>query len=116
MLLGDVRPEAPLAAPFLAAAEQGHGRVVGPQHGRLQQQLFLPLIERPQQFGGRLHPIALRAAGDVQAVPREEVFLAVQRQVVAELGDDDLSDQSRSGDAAGNRSLGGGGLATPSLQ
>ena len=34
---------------------------------------------------------------------REEVFLPVQRQVVAELGDDNLSDQPRSGDAASNR-------------
>ena len=34
---------------------------------------------------------------------REEVFLPVQRQVVAELTDDDLSDQPWSGDAASNR-------------
>ena len=41
LLLG--RPQVGTAS-FLAAAEQGHGRVVGPQHGGLQQQLFLPLI------------------------------------------------------------------------
>ena len=40
---------------------------------------------------------------NVQAVTREEVFLTVQRQVVAELGDDDLSDEPWSGDAASNR-------------
>ena len=34
---------------------------------------------------------------------REEVFLTVERQVVAELGDDDLRDQPWSGDAASNR-------------
>ena len=34
---------------------------------------------------------------------REEVFLSIERQVVAELGDDNLSDQPRSGDAASNR-------------
>ena len=104
MLVGDVGPEAALAAALLAAAEHRHGRVVGPQHGRLQQQFFLPLVERPQQLSGRLYPIALGAASNVQAVTREEVFLTVERQVVAELGDDDLSDQSRSGDAAGDRS------------
>ena len=103
MLLADVRPEASLATAFLAAGEHGHGRVVGPQHGRLKHQLFLSLVERPQQFGRRLNPIAQRTAGNVQAVTREEVFLTVQRQVVAELGDDDLSDQPRSGDAASNR-------------
>ena len=103
MLVGDVGPEAALATSFLAAAKQRHGCVVGPQHGRLQHQLLLPLVERPQQLRGRLHPIALSAARNVQAVAREEVFLTVQRQVVAELGDDDLSDQPWSGDAASNR-------------
>ena len=103
MFLGDVRPEAPLATAFFAARQHGHGRIVGPQHGRLKHQLFLSLVERPQQFGRRLDPIALRAAGNVQAVAREEVFLPVERQVVAELADDDLSDQPRSGDAASNR-------------
>jgi hypothetical protein len=39
----------------------------------------------------------------VQAVTREEVFLPVQRQVIAELSDDDLSNQPWSGDAASNR-------------
>ena len=93
----------PWRLPSGPADEHGHGRIVGPQHGRLKHQLFLPLVERPQQFGRRLHPIAQRAARDVQAVTREEVFLTIERQVVAELGDDDLSDQPRSGDAASNR-------------
>jgi hypothetical protein len=38
----------------------------------------------------------------VQAVAREEVFLPVQRQVIAELSDDDLSHEPWSGDAASN--------------
>ena len=103
MLLADVGPEASLATAFFAARQHGHGRIVGPQHGRLQHQLFLSLVERPQQFGRRLDPIAQRTAGNVQAVAREEVFLPVQRQVIAELSDDDLSDQPWSGDAASNR-------------
>ena len=106
MLVGDVRPEAARAAPFWSGREHRHGRIVRPQHGRLERQLFLPLVERPQQFGRRLDPVAQRAARDVQTVTREEVFLTVKRQMVAELGDDDLSDQPRSGDAASNRSLG----------
>ena len=106
MFLADVGPEASLATAFFAARQHGHGRIVGPQHGRLKHQLFLPLVERPQQFGRRLDPIAQRAAGNVQAVTREEVFLSVQRQVVAELADDDLSDEPWSGDAASNRPLG----------
>jgi hypothetical protein len=102
MLVGDVGPEASLATAFFAARQHGHGRVVGPQHGRLQHQLFLSLVERLEQFGRRLDPVAQRTAGNVQAVAREEVFLPVQRQVIAELSDDDLSDQSWSGDAASN--------------
>src|SRR5882757_5723863 len=98
MLVGKVGPEAARAAPFWSAGEH--------QHGRLERQLFLPLVEWPQQFGRRLHPVAQRTARDVQAVAREEVFLTVKRQMVAELGDDDLSDQPRSGDAASYRSLG----------
>ena len=103
IFVGDVGPEAAGAAAVLSRRKHCHGRVVGPQHGRLQQQLFLPLVERPQQFRGRLHPIALGAARDVQTVSHEEVFLTVERQVVAELGDDDLRDQAWSGDATSNR-------------
>jgi hypothetical protein len=42
----------------------------------LEHQLLLPLVERSQQFSGRLDPIALGAAGDVQAVTDEKVFLS----------------------------------------
>ncbi len=66
MLLADVGPEASLATAFFAARQHGHGRVVGPQHGRLKHQLFLSLVERPQQFGRRLNPVAQRTAGNVQ--------------------------------------------------
>lgn len=37
---------------------------------------------------------------------REKVFLSIERQMVAELGDDDLSHQSWSGDTAVNRPRG----------
>ena len=63
----------------------------------------MSFVERPQEFSRRLDPVALRAAGNVQAVARKEVFLPVQRQVVTEFGDDDLSDQSRPSDAAVDR-------------
>ena len=103
ILVGDVGPEAARAPPFWSSREHGHGSVVGPQHGRLKQQFFLPLVERPQQLSGRLHPIAQSTARDVQTVAREEVFLAVKRQVVAEFGDDNLRDQPWPGDAASDR-------------
>ena len=48
MLLANVGPEASLATSFFAARQYGHGRIVGPQHGRLKHQLFLSLVERPQ--------------------------------------------------------------------
>ena len=63
-------------------------------------------MERPQQLRGRLDPIALRAAGNVQAVTGEEVFLSVKRHMVAELADDDLSDEPWTGDATNDRPLG----------
>ncbi len=52
----------PVAAPFLPGRKQGHGRVVGPEHRRLKDQLFLSLVERLQQFSRRLNPIAQRTA------------------------------------------------------
>ena len=47
-------------------------------------------------------------------MPREEVFLPVQRQVIAELGDDDLSDQPGPAMPRAIGRTGGGGLITPS--
>ena len=102
ILLADVGPESSLATSFFATGQHGHGRVVRPQHGRLQYQLLLSLVERREQFGRRLDPVAERAARNVQAVTREEVFLPIERQVVAEFSDEDLSDQPWPGDAASN--------------
>src|SRR5882757_2907049 len=98
MLFANVGPEASLATSFFAARQHGHGRVVSPEHGGLEYQLLLLLIKRPQQFGRCLDPVAQRTAGNVQTVTREEVFLPVQWQVIAEFTDDDLGDQSWSGD------------------
>src|SRR3954469_19239233 len=102
MLFANVGPEASLATSFFAARQHGHGRVVSPEYRRLKHQLLLSLIERPQQFGRRLNPVAQRTPGNVQTVTREEVFLPVQWQVIAEFTDDDLRDQPWSGDAASN--------------
>ena len=49
----------------------------------MKDQLFLPLVERLQQFSRCLNPIAQRTAGDVQAMTREKVFLPIEWQVVA---------------------------------
>src|SRR5580658_272065 len=104
MLLADVRPEASIAAAFRTALEHRHGCVVCPQHGRLQDQLFLPLVERTQQFGRRLDPVAQRAAGNVQSVTRKKILLPVQRQVLTELSDDYLRNEPWPCNAAGYRS------------
>ena len=73
-------------------------------------------MERPQQFSRCPDPVAQCTAGDVQAVPCEKIFLPVERQMVAELGHDDLSNEPGPGDATGIGRAGGGGLTTPSWQ
>src|SRR3954466_1906056 len=103
MLLANVRPEASLPTAFLATGEHRHGSIVRPEYGRLKHQFLLSFVQRPQEFGRRLDPVAQRTAGNVQTVTREEVFLPVQRKVIAEFTDDDLRDQPWSGDAASNR-------------
>ena len=80
MRLADVGPEAALTAALPSAGQHGHGCVVRPQHRRLKDQLFLALIERSQQLRGCLDPLALGAAGDVQSVTCEDVFLSVERK------------------------------------
>ena len=50
-----------------------------------------------EQAGGGGHPVAHRRAGQLDAVPLEDPFLAVKRQVVGILADGHVGQQSRAG-------------------
>ena len=72
----------------------------GPHHGGLQNPLALEIVQRPKERSCGLHPAAQRAAGQIHAMTRENVFQAIQRKMIAELADDHLRDQTGSSDAA----------------
>ena len=62
-------------------------------------EFFHSLVQRQRQIRGRRDPIAERAATKNQAVPRGDVFLPVQRRVIAVLGQHRLREQARTGQA-----------------
>jgi hypothetical protein len=94
-----VGPEVTLKTPWQTAQDRD-GSVVRPHHRRLQDPLALQFVQRLEEFGRELHPIAERAARDVDAGASNNVLQARapprsggRGQMVAELADDHLGDQ-----------------------
>jgi hypothetical protein len=56
------------------------------------------------------HPVREGRAVDLHAVPGEDLALPVKRKVIAVLGDQDMSEKTRTGEALGDRALRGGRL------
>ena len=105
LIIADVCPEASFATAFIITCQHSDGRVIRPHHGRLKYSFSLQIIKPLQEFGGRCNPVTLSAAGNMQTVSHKDVFLSIQRQMIAELTDNDLSDQTRSGNATDNGSF-----------
>src|SRR5262245_31128029 len=104
-VVAHVGPEATLPTPFVSTHKYVHRRIIRPQDSRLNRQLELQLVEWFQKFGGGRHPVAQSASGQVQPVTHKDVFLTIQRQMVAKLTDDDLGNEPGTGDAPRNWSL-----------
>ena len=68
------------------------------QHGLANQ-----VGQRLEQLGTRRAPITGGLPCEADTVPAEDAFQAEQRQVIAVLADQDLSEQPRTGLAAGDR-------------
>jgi hypothetical protein len=66
-----------------------------------------PFDDRLEMEACPARPVAQRGAVEVEALPPVDLGLAVERQMVAELGDDDVGDQRLGGQAARHEALRG---------
>jgi hypothetical protein len=69
-----------------------------------------PLDDRLEVEACPARPVAQRGAVELEALPPVDLGLAVERQMVAELGDDEVGDQRLGGQAARHEALRGVGL------
>src|ERR1700720_4766069 len=67
-------------------------------------------LQRLQPPTSAAHPVRESRAIDIDPVPGENLALPVKRKVIAVLGDQDISEKTGTGEALGNRALGGGRL------
>src|ERR1700681_2184256 len=67
-------------------------------------------LQRLQPPASAAHPVRQGRAVDLDPVPGEDLALPVKRKVIAVLGDQDMSEKTGTGEALGNRTLGGGRL------
>src|SRR5216683_3095337 len=67
-------------------------------------------LQRLQPPAGAAHPVRKRRAIDLDPVPGEDLALPVKRKVIAVFGDQDMSEQTGTGEALGDRTLRGGRL------
>ncbi len=74
---------------------------------RAAQMGFHVIDDRHQVETGAADPVAERAPVQIDPLPLEDLGLAVEWQVVAELGDDDPGDEQFGGQSAGHDMLGG---------
>ena len=97
---GTVRKEVGAFGLASARVELCHRRLVGVQHGRVEQAGAQGIDQRLQRQADHADPFGQRRARQCDAVAREDRFLPVQRQVVGVLLDRDLGQQARGGEAA----------------
>ena len=67
-------------------------------------------LQRFQPPAGAAHPVRKSRAVDLDPVPGEDLALPVKREVITVLGDQDMSEKTRTGEALGDRTLRGGRL------
>src|SRR5260370_42051495 len=62
-------------------------------------------LQRLQPPTSAAHPVRESRAIDIDPVPGEDLALPVKRKVIAVLGDQDMSEQTGTGEALGERTL-----------
>src|SRR5712671_4998059 len=67
-------------------------------------------LQRLQPPTSAAHPVRESRAIDIDPVPGEDLALPVKWKVIAVLGDQDMSEKTRTGEALGDRTLRGGRL------
>ncbi len=94
-----IRPQVCPVRFALAGTEHLHRRLVGVQHRLLQDGLAECVDQRLQLHATPAHPGTQRGSRDGQSRTTKDLFLAIQGQVVAVLGDQHLREQPGGGHA-----------------
>ena len=102
-LVEDIGPDAPLAHAFAelpadpcgpqAAIEHPDRRIIRMQQVVRQNMAFDPFDQRQQQLHGAPAPVGQRAVGNIRPHAGEDLVQPIKRQVVIELGDQDVGQQ-----------------------
>ena len=103
IVIADIRPEVGGSRTVQLIIPHRDGGVVRAQHFRLQHERHDQSVQRLSQLGTSGHPVALRAAGDVQSVPAGHILQPVQRKMFRELGGRDEGQHARSRQPLVNR-------------
>src|SRR5258705_8368807 len=69
-----------------------------------------PCLQRLQPPASAADPVCQGRAIDLDTLPGEDLALPVKREVIAVLGDQDMSEKTGTGEALGDRTLRGGRL------
>ncbi len=80
-----------------AFTDEGHGRLIGFNHPALENASMHALVENAQLVCRGLEPAAHGGAANGNAVAQENALLAVQGQMVVQLGLDDVGDEAGCG-------------------
>ena len=104
-LVDRVAPKVAGLRPAATGIEHRQRRVIGKQFARRQHRVEHQFVEWRQPPAGAPNPIAQRRAIQRNALPRQHLRLAVERQGIAELADHHVHHQRLSGHAAINGPL-----------
>ncbi|BDW99211.1 hypothetical protein MACH15_09640 [Maricaulis maris] len=99
MLITDIRPHAGGGGAPLARSEHLHGGIIGEDGLALADMAPDGFGQRFQQPRGLSHPSGQGGAFQLDAFAGIDLALAVKRQVIAILGDEDMRQEPRSGTA-----------------
>ena len=89
-----IDPEPAGPGPAASGIEHGKGGVVGEQLGRGEDMGGKAVVQRLEPPAGTADPAGQGRAFDAGAVPREDLCLAIKRQVVGVLADQHVGDES----------------------
>jgi len=110
-IIDDIGPEPHLDGFALAGHQHRHGRVIDVDLAGLDP--FFPdtTDDRVKQMCGLCCPACQRRSVDIEALCRHHLGLAIEGEMMIELGDDDMGERGEASLASGNRLYGRRGLA-----
>jgi hypothetical protein len=96
--VANVDPETTRFGTRQRSVQNRYGGVIGVNDPQPQHILDHQIVERSERFGGGSHPATHGAAADADAMPRQELFQAIQRKMVAVFANDDVRQQTPTGE------------------